>query len=158
MLRPCGTEAAYARHRLRGEPSCDECKAGVAVARNEQRRAKGIAPRLAPRHGTYSGYIRLHSGAKACRPCLDAHAAYLREWRAKVRRRVRRGKWIDVAYDYLETHGPIEMAPLIEMIQERHPEAVRDTIRQSVNRFVQDGIAWRDDDERPFLYGVADEV
>ena len=159
-LRPCGTEAAYARHRRNGESPCDACRAGVALVRRDQRRAKGIRPRLEPQHGTYSGYIRLHvlSGVEACRPCLDAHATYLREWRAKVRRRDRRGKWVDVVYDYLETFGPIEMSPLIETIQERHPEAVCDTIRQAVNRFVQDGIAWRDDYERPFLYGVADEA
>ncbi len=160
MLRPCGTEAAYARHRRRGEPTCATCKAGVTDARRQQRRAKGIRPRTTPQHGTYSGYIRLHAatGAEPCLPCLDAHATYLREWRARGRRRDRRGSWVEVALDYLETHGPIEMTQLIEAIQERHPEVVRDTIRQSVNRFVQDGLAWRDDSERPFLYGVSDEV
>lgn len=45
-LKPCGTEAAYRRHRTAGEVACDACKAANAAA-TARRRAEGKARRLA---------------------------------------------------------------------------------------------------------------
>lgn len=38
-LAPCGTEAAYERHRRHGETPCAECKRGAAAARARRRGA-----------------------------------------------------------------------------------------------------------------------
>lgn len=38
-----------------------------------------------PRHGTRAGWVaHRREGKKPCRPCLDANAAYTREYRSKT--------------------------------------------------------------------------
>lgn len=39
-LRPCGTDAAYSRHRARGEEVCDPCRRARVAASIESRRRK----------------------------------------------------------------------------------------------------------------------
>jgi hypothetical protein len=39
---PCGTEAAYARHRRAKEPACELCRAAVAAAVGERRRLRRL--------------------------------------------------------------------------------------------------------------------
>lgn len=35
-----------------------------------------------PRHGSHGGYLAHNRlGEDACQPCLDAHAAYVKQWR-----------------------------------------------------------------------------
>lgn len=40
QLRPCGTMAAYARHRANGEQPCAPCRAAHAAEKREARHAK----------------------------------------------------------------------------------------------------------------------
>jgi transcriptional regulator with XRE-family HTH domain len=40
-LRPCGTLAAYTRHRRRGEPYCDACR-DANSAHHRERRGTGV--------------------------------------------------------------------------------------------------------------------
>lgn len=47
VVHPCGTEAAYQRHRKRGEPTCRPCK----DAHNEHRRESLRRLREEPRTG-----------------------------------------------------------------------------------------------------------
>jgi hypothetical protein len=82
-LRPCGTEAAYRRHRRRGEEACPPCRA-AHVAYVLARRPRP-APRALLPCGTEAAYRRhRRRGEPACRPCLDASAV------AELRRRRRR--------------------------------------------------------------------
>lgn len=79
QLRPCGTVAAYRRHRNHGETPCEACRAAVAA----YSRARYIPStrQLAP-HGTEAAYHRHYTyGQRPCLACVDAHAAYLRAYR-----------------------------------------------------------------------------
>lgn len=35
--QPCGTKAAYQRHRYKGEPACDACRKAIRAASKAQR-------------------------------------------------------------------------------------------------------------------------
>lgn len=64
---PCGTKAAYNRHKRRGEDACQPCKE---------------AKRLADRKpcGTEAAYQRHRRNNEiACAACLEAHAEYAKE-------------------------------------------------------------------------------
>lgn len=78
-LKPCGTKAAYERHRVAGETPCRACRAAVAE-QARQRRGSGPTPRVLKPCGTVAAYLR-HKKAKekACEPCLEANRAYQRE-------------------------------------------------------------------------------
>jgi hypothetical protein len=86
-LRPCGTAAAYQRHRVNGEKPCLVCR----LAKCERERAKRVLkpprellPCTASRHGaTNAAYTA------GCR-CPEARAAHA-EWGRKYRDRVALG-------------------------------------------------------------------
>lgn len=72
-LKPCGTTAAYERHRRAGEEACDACR----EARNTYTRERYV-PSARELHpcGTVAAYQRhLRRGEEACRPCKDALTA-----------------------------------------------------------------------------------
>lgn len=70
-LRPCGTEAAYRRHRYNGEVPCDECRTA------HTNYLRDGPPKLPPLErdpcGTPGAYRRhLRRGEVTCRACCDA--------------------------------------------------------------------------------------
>ncbi|WP_228988624.1 WhiB family transcriptional regulator [Streptomyces sp. DH8] len=74
-LAPCGTDAAYERHRRDGEQPCDPCRR-AHNKRNAQLRAearhRGAA---ATECGTRGGYQKhRRNGEAACGPCRQANA------------------------------------------------------------------------------------
>ena len=91
-MKPCGTEAAAARHYVNGETPCP--------------------------------------------PCAEAHRVRgRRQYRERNGYRERTSHKIA---DYLETHGPLEVNALVDLIQERHD--IKDaTIHRAVWRMVKDG-------------------
>lgn len=74
-LMPCGTRAAYERHRVRGEPIDEACR----MANREVHAAlRGTVP---PRHGL-SGYMNYGC---LCEVCSAAGARRNRAWREAQR-------------------------------------------------------------------------
>ena len=69
-LKPCGTVAAYERHRRHGEEVCDACREARRVHSNAQYTPRD---RERPACGTTAGYHYHHRhGEQTCRPCRDA--------------------------------------------------------------------------------------
>lgn len=99
-LAPCGTTAAWRRHRRRGEAPCDACRAANS-ARTKARRSD--VPKPAPKarsvapHGTQAAYVRhWRRGETPCGPCATAHLAHERKRSAErvaVRAEVR-ASWL----------------------------------------------------------------
>ena len=84
-LKPCGTPAAYERHRSRGEKPCEACTKArtdyIAQLRGtpDHMRHKTIAE-----CGTYSGTIRHYRNKeKPCEPCAEAAREYRRQIRSE---------------------------------------------------------------------------
>ena len=103
-MRPCGTEAAYYRHRYRGEEPCLEDRKAAADASRDRERAKGRPEKRRARHGTTSRYV---AGCR-CVFCRDAHAEYMRAFRKGKRpRRPKERAWAmrDEVFDFLELEG-----------------------------------------------------
>lgn len=85
VLRPCGTLAAYNRHRSHGETPCDACSEAARAWRRAYRKAKGQSRPTVQPCGTPAAYRRHRKrGEEACEPCKAAEAA-----RAKARYRRR---------------------------------------------------------------------
>lgn len=82
-LKPCGTTAAYERHRSRGETPCEACR----KANTEAKRARNCTPTPERRkpiaHGTYAGY-RQHAyrGETPCAECRQASSDYQKSKRS----------------------------------------------------------------------------
>jgi hypothetical protein len=83
---PCGTNAAYVRHRARGEEVCEACRkarsAYVASRRRARRDSPGVSsrsgrPTTAP-CGSNAAYARhQRRGEQPCLACLQARAEYV---------------------------------------------------------------------------------
>ncbi|KUJ69902.1 hypothetical protein ACZ90_07930 [Streptomyces albus subsp. albus] len=75
-LAPCGTDAAYDRHRRNGEQPCDPCRR-AHNERNVQVRAEARHRRAASTEcGTRGGYQKhRRQGETPCTPCRQANAA-----------------------------------------------------------------------------------
>ncbi|MFC8282902.1 WhiB family transcriptional regulator [Streptomyces cyaneofuscatus] len=75
QLAPCGTDAAYDRHRRNGEQPCDPCRR-AHNERNVQVRAETRHRRAASTEcGTRGGYQKhRRNGETACAPCRQANA------------------------------------------------------------------------------------
>lgn len=83
--KPCGTRAAYVRHRRNGETPCDECRAANRQLSAADRRAQGIPERPEPVCGSYAGWFRhRRNNEPPCDPCENAARTY---WRRSWRRR-----------------------------------------------------------------------
>jgi hypothetical protein len=83
-LKPCGTYAAYLRHRRHGEKACDACQEAQLVYRAEQRRklAAKKPPRALKPCGTYGAFQRhVKRGEDPDQACVDARNAYVAEMR-----------------------------------------------------------------------------
>jgi len=81
-LQPCGTIAAYARHRYHGETPCEDCRKAKAAYVRER---TGSKPRHAARCGTHSGFVTHHArGETPCAECRKAHAGYERDRKART--------------------------------------------------------------------------
>lgn len=97
LLRPCGTNAAYYRHRKNGEEPCEPCKEaqreymrqykGVVKPRGPRARPIGVRPEC----GTQYAY-KLHvKNREICDVCLAATRQASRE--ARHKRRMRLPRW-----------------------------------------------------------------
>ncbi len=138
-LQPCGTNAAYRRHRYYGEQACRECLNATTVYEVARHRRLGIGPRYVAQCGTHSGYTKhIRNGETACLPCRKAHVVAVIESRDKMRRKKRRGTIPTVIEDYVETYGPMELRELVMLIQLRH-DIPEESIRRSANRMMTSG-------------------
>lgn len=80
--KPCGTRAAYERHRLNGTPPCDKCITARREYEAERRLQAGMKPREPIKCGTNGGYRRhRRKGEQSCGPCREAHAEAARNRR-----------------------------------------------------------------------------
>lgn len=78
-LKPCGTVAAYERHRRRGEEVCEACREARRVYSNAQYVPRD---RDRPPCGTTAGYhYHIRHGEQTCRACRDAWNARHRSQR-----------------------------------------------------------------------------
>lgn len=83
-LKPCGTDAAYQRHKKRGEEACDPCKDAHAIRLAQYRGSEHTGRRNnKPVCGTYSGAIQ-HRKKKepvdfACRRAESIYRKQLRD-------------------------------------------------------------------------------
>lgn len=76
-LQPCGTVAAFVRHRRNGETPCDDCREARRVDGTARKRAKGSRPRRRPDCGTDGGYQRHQRDQETpCERCIQAHRDY----------------------------------------------------------------------------------
>jgi hypothetical protein len=81
ILMPCGTPAAFRRHKRHGEEPCEACR----EAENLYHRGGRPKPVLRP-CGTPAAYARHQkAGEPADAACLAAHAARVRKSGAKAR-------------------------------------------------------------------------
>lgn len=138
----CGTTAGYRHHDNMGETPCDDCRQAIADYNRQLRRSKGSQPRTTPQHGTHSGWVNLHMkrGIPGCTACRDAHRAWQKEYRDRKQRARRRGSWLDVILDYLETFGPITPQELVWRISQRHPDVNPMTVRKALIRLEDRGL------------------
>jgi len=77
-MKPCGTEAAYRRHKYRREPACNPC---LDAHRRYNRLRLGLPEEARPLlpHGTYAAWMRHYrERSSPCSPCVDALARYRR--------------------------------------------------------------------------------
>ena len=88
--KPCGTRAAYYRHRRHGEVPCEACVRGNTAAKRKP--AKPTPSRRKPiKHGTPAGYKQhLYRGEIACDDCLTAERDRNRAYQATRRQAARR--------------------------------------------------------------------
>lgn len=86
VLRPCGTHAAYVRHKARGEAVCDACldaERTYQADRSRARRARKAPPRELQPCGTVAAHRRhVRRGEQPCDACA---AAYRVDNTARVR-------------------------------------------------------------------------
>lgn len=85
-LAPCGTLAAYKRHKRMGEEACDPCKDAnaVAVAKFRGGTTTGARRSKAAECGTYSGTIRhRRAGEQPCFACRLAESRYRQGLKAR---------------------------------------------------------------------------
>jgi hypothetical protein len=76
-LKPCGTAAAFTRHRRHGETPCDACREARRIYGTARKRAKGSRPRQRPACGTDGGYQRHRRDRETpCERCIQAHRDY----------------------------------------------------------------------------------
>lgn len=80
-LKPCGTTAAYQRHRKRKETACDECKAAVAAYNRAYREAN---PRVAQQQREYNKIMD-----ESVKRLISRHFPEFRQIREVVRREFR---------------------------------------------------------------------
>lgn len=129
MGRPCGTEAAYYRHRFRGEEPCDIDREAVNAAATRRRRAKGVKPLPKAKHGTPSKY----AGGCRCVFCRDAQAEYMRSWRSGkpktvARRESKAWKLREDVLDRVSLDGWVTAA-MLAMESGRNVQAVQRVLR-----------------------------
>lgn len=84
VLQPCGTRAAYRRHRAHGEVTCAACCAAVAEYNRQYRPEPTVRGRYGrARCGSTAGYKRhIRRGEETCKACRAAEAKWKRERRA----------------------------------------------------------------------------
>lgn len=82
-LKPCGTMAAYMRHRYHGERPCEACVGAWRQYKVARRGGYKSLPSPAP-CGTSAAYKRhLDYGEVPCDPCRQAKVKYQRDLRAR---------------------------------------------------------------------------
>lgn len=94
-VAPCGTEAAYQRHRRHKEDACAACLAAHAEHRRTHKASSIPGTNRKPiAHGTAPGYQQhIYRSEKACQACIEAHRV---QQRARYRLRAE-AKWARLA-------------------------------------------------------------
>lgn len=85
-LQPCGTNAAYVRHRSRGEEPCEACREARKAYKRDAYRRK-VGPRKVQPCGTPAAWLRHKAyGEDPCGPCIEAYREKAREVERRRRR------------------------------------------------------------------------
>ena len=88
-VKPCGTRAAYLRHRKAGEEPCGPCLEAMREANRRFSQSRTPRPRkvrvLKP-CGTAAAYMRhKKAGEESCGPCREAWSEYINDYNKKKR-------------------------------------------------------------------------
>lgn len=141
-LRPCGTQAAYYRHRRRGETPCAGCRQAATDYEADRRRRLGRPSRASwrpPACGTPAGYqYHRRLGEPTCRQCRDAwnHDQQQR----RVAKAQRPQSIPGCIADVLETAGiSMSWRSLSAWVVELHPEWAETTVKRTLERLVKEG-------------------
>jgi hypothetical protein len=97
ILQPCGTNAAYQRHLVRGEEPCEPCRKANRAYQRAWRNGEPTPPPEPKPCGTRAAYVRhRRNGEEPCQACRDANneavkaSPNVRAWqRARQRAMVR---------------------------------------------------------------------
>lgn len=108
QLRPCGTHAAFARHKRRGDPFCATCDIAERIYHRERKRRAAAQDRhdelVDIGCGTHPGYNRhKYHGEKVDKACADAERTYQRD-----RKRAQRAAARNAEVVLLEQPAPAE--------------------------------------------------
>ena len=88
-LKPCGTRAAYQRHRRAGEEPCDPCREAMRAANRQFEESR--PPRKRNRRelkpcGTRAAYARhRRNGETPCDACRAAYSEYINAYKKRKR-------------------------------------------------------------------------
>ena len=152
-LKPCGTYAAYERHRVYGEDPCELCadamraRSRVLYARRKGGRVRRWGP---PRCGTSSGWVKhMGDGTAPCDACREAHRLAMANHRARRRDPIRQP---DAIVDMLVTQDRwLSTAVLVDLVLDLHPEWSAAALRRAADRLASRGIV-----RRRMLFGAAE--
>lgn len=89
-LKPCGTPAAWRRHKRHGEEPCAACREAHSAEVAKYKRRGPVGPRELLPCGTEAAARRhRRRGEPLCFPCRVAHANYVRPYMQASRARKR---------------------------------------------------------------------
>ena len=148
VSNPCGTYAAYERHRRAGETPCDACYEGLRRYSRERyavRVGRPVRRWQRVQCGTNSGYIdHVTKRTEPCAKCRKAHRDYMRKYRRKDVPTL-----AESIIDVLVTQDRWLSSELIEaMVLDLHPEWKRQSVRRKVLELAANGVIERR--TRPF--------
>lgn len=139
-LKPCGTRAAYSRHRYRGEEPCPACFEANADYNSRYRGKRKTEYK--PRNpiamcGTDSGYYRhRNKNETPCRECKRAHAERQRLYSGWMPRD--RSTQAETIVDVLITHDRwMTSENVIDWVQDIHPNWPEQSIRRNLQRLIK---------------------
>lgn len=118
-LKPCGTQAAYQRHRKRGETPCQPC---VEANRAYMRKWRGgdLSPRELEPCGTRAAYMRhRRNDEEPCQACKDANNAATKNYPGfHAYQRARQRAFVQLSKRYPEAYAEL-------LAQEKAKETTR---------------------------------
>lgn len=137
-MKPCGTRAAYVRHRRNGETPCGPCREANRLESDKRRRLAGQKRRPVRGCGTYAGWWRHYRQGQD--PCYRCWVAAKRYWRNQKTPRPPTSISVLVS-DVLETWGYAMTADVIaSKVTDIRPEFSHDSVHRTVWRMAKSGV------------------